>query len=255
MRERISDTSWEGVGKWYEGCVGKEGHYYHKQVIFPKLLPLLGLQEGNSLLDLACGEGIFSRVMPKGVSYQGIDLSPALVQAAKAKAKRGVKFTVGDICSPLPFPKDAFTHAVCILALQNVAHPEKTLEHAASLLVPGGTLVLVLNHPCFRIPRQSSWGVDEEKKIQYRRIDRYLSPLKIPIEMAPGKGKKSPSTWSFHHSLSDYSQMLKKGGFLIEEIEEWTSDKKSTGKNARMENRSRSEFPLFLTLKARKASR
>jgi len=36
-------------------------------------------------------------------------------------------------------------------------------------------------------------------------------------------------------------------------MEEWISDKKSTGAKARMENRSREEFPLFLALLAQKS--
>jgi hypothetical protein len=48
--------------------------------------------------------------------------------------------------------------------------------------------------------------------------------------------------------------MLKDAGFAIDVIEEWTSDKESEGRAARMENRSRSEFPLFLAIKAFKKS-
>jgi hypothetical protein len=37
-------------------------------------------------------------------------------------------------------------------------------------------MVLLLTHPCFRVPRQSGWGWDEQRKLQYRRVDRYLTP-------------------------------------------------------------------------------
>jgi hypothetical protein len=109
-----------------------------------------------------------------------------------------------------------------------------------------------MNHPCFRIPRQSSWKVDDEQKIQYRRIDRYTSPMKIPIQAHPSKGQSSATTWSFHHPLASYSQWLNETGFVIELIEEWHSNKVSTGKAAKMENRSREEIPLFLAIKAKK---
>ncbi|MFS8563077.1 MAG: hypothetical protein LVR00_01585 [Rhabdochlamydiaceae bacterium] len=124
------------------------------------------------------------------------------------------------------------------------------MKNAHLLLKPQGKLLIVLNHPCFRIPRQSSWGVDEPKKLQYRRIDRYLSPLKIPIQTHPGKQHDSQETWSFHHPLSDYTRWLQEAGFTIEIIEEWISDKTSTGGHAKMENRSRAEFPLFLAILA-----
>lgn len=77
-----------------------------------------------------------------------------------------------------------------------------------------------------------------------------MSPLKIPITMHPGQ-QQSALTWSFHHPISFYSQILFDHGFMIEKLEEWTSDKQSVGgKTATMENRGRSEFPLFMAIKA-----
>lgn len=245
-------TDWEGVEKWYGSLVGKEGHYYHKQVILPKLLPLLDLDANSKLLDLACGQGVLARHIPKEVTYLGIDLSPTLINQASHEKGKNHTFIKADICKPLPIKEKDFTHSSIILALQNVEHPEMALKNASSNLQKNGTLVIVLNHPCFRIPRQTHWEIDEEKKLQYRRVDRYLSPLKIPIQAHPGRKEASPTTWSFHRPLSYYSLALAKSGFVIELIEEWTSDKISTGKAAKMENRARAEFPLFLTLKCRK---
>ena len=46
--------------------------------------------------------------------------------------------------------------------------------------------------------------------------------------------------------------MLFDNGFCIENIEEWISDKKSTGSKAYIEDKARKEFPLFMTIVARK---
>jgi ubiquinone/menaquinone biosynthesis C-methylase UbiE len=208
--------------------------------------------DSPSLLDLACGQGILARHLPPHVAYCGIDLAPSLIHAAQKKKVDRHTFLVGDICKPLPIGKQLFTHATIVLALQNVAHPALALLQAAHHLKPGGILAIVLNHPCFRIPRQSSWGIDAPKKMQYRRVERYLSSLKIPIQMHPGKGKSSETTWSFHHSISDFSRFLADAGFAILLLEEWASDKMSVGKAAKMENRARAEFPLFLTFLAQK---
>jgi ubiquinone/menaquinone biosynthesis C-methylase UbiE len=176
-----------------------------------------------------------------------VDAAPSLIREAQGKSKHA--FRVGDVT--LPLNAGTFTHATIILALQNIAEPLAVFKNAAAHLETGGQLVIVLNHPCFRIPRQSSWGVDEPKKLQYRRVDRYLSPLKIPIQTHPGK-QASVETVSFHYPLSAYVQWLFEAGFTTELIEEWISDKRSTGANARMENRSREEFPLFLAIRSRK---
>jgi ubiquinone/menaquinone biosynthesis C-methylase UbiE len=248
-------TDWEDVGQWYDTQVGNLGHYYHRQVIFPKLLPLLSLETFDSpaLLDLGCGQGILARYLPIHVPYWGVDLAPSLITQAKKRASAQHQFYKGDICKPLHIDKQDFTHVTLVLALQNVAHPDKALANAAHHLQPGGILAIVLNHPCFRIPRQSSWGIDTNKKLQYRRIDTYLQPLKIPIHMHPGQ-KPAKTTWSFHHSLSDFSRFLADAGFAILLIEEWASDKISSGAAAKMENGARKEFPLFLTFLAQKIS-
>lgn len=239
-------TSWEDAADWYDKQVGSAGHYYHEHVIFSKLLKLLNLKKGDSLLDLACGQGVLARQLPNFVQYLGIDAAPSLINAAK-KYKTACKstFFIKDVTTNLNLDKK-FTHATIILALQNIEDPLKVFQNAHECLSPGGKLLIVLNHPCFRIPRQSSWGVDAQKKLQYRRIDRYYSPLKIPIQTHPGKD--ASQTYSFHHPLSFYSAALNTAGFSITLIEEWCSDKTSTGSMARMENRSREEFPLFLTL-------
>ena len=213
MREKKKSTSWEGVSSWYDGAVGKTGHYYHEKIILPKILSLLGIKKDSvgSLLDLACGQGILSRHLKK-----------------------------------------TFQFCTIILAIQNLESPLGALKNAFEHLDHGGKLLIVMNHPCFRIPRQSSWGFDMEKKVQYRRIDKYFSSFEVPISSHPSKGSASQETVSFHHPLSQWALWLKEAGFVIEGIEEWCSDKKSEGGRAKMEDIGRKEFPLFMTFIAKK---
>lgn len=245
-------TSWQPVASWYNKLVSDKGHYYHEHVVLPNTLKLLNLDVSSRLLDVACGQGILGKSIAPEVSYTGFDIAPTLVEFAK-KSDTSEKHTylVGDATKPLPVGKWTYTHAAIILALQNIEHAGAVIENCAKHLLPNGKLVIVLNHPAFRIPRQSSWGIDEENKLQYRRINRYMSSLKIPIDMHPGS-VDGETTWSFHQPISYYISLLAKNGFVIDALEEWTSDKKSQGKASKMENRARVEFPLFLALRARK---
>lgn len=254
MKKKPLETTWQGVEKWYDASVGEKGHYYHQKVIFPNLLKLLPLKQCRSLLDLGCGQGVFARHLPPDVSYLGVDISPGLIKAAKRLNKNEqAHFQVADLTKGTTLNQEGFDAAVSILALQNMEKPDKAIKNAAKYLNDRGYFAIVLNHPCFRIPRQTFWQVDEGKKIQYRRIDRYLSPLKIPIQMHPGKQEASDvETWSFHHPLSTYVNWLKEAGFAVTDMGEWCSDKTSVGGAAKMENRARQEFPLFLAILARK---
>ena len=253
--KKTSRTSWQPVGKWYNEKVGEEGHYYHQTVILPKVLQLFDFPKDRacSLVDFACGQGVLSRHLPSHVTYTGIDASASLIAAAKRyDSKPSHTFIQADITQKLPLGPRLFSHASIILAIQNIDSPLAFFENAFAHLEKGAPLIIVMNHPCFRIPRQSSWKTDTENKIQYRRIDRYMSSMNIPIQAHPSQGKDSSQTWSFHHPLSFYSQALKKAGFVIELIDEWCSNKRSEGSAAKMENRSREEIPLFMAILARK---
>lgn len=247
-------TSWEKVGQWYGDLVGDQGHYYHRQVILPRLLPLLELEHYSTphLLDIACGQGVLARCLPPHVAYTGVDASPALIKKAKQLAPTvDHRFITADVTRRGGLPKGPFSHAVILLAIQNIATPAPLLRQVSRILEPQGSLIIICNHPCFRIPRHSSWGVDRERRIQYRRLDRYLSSLHIPIQAHPSRGEESAATDSFHHPLSDYFEWLYGAGFAVDCLEEWCSDKQSEGGCAQMENRARQEFPLFLALRAK----
>ena len=252
-KHMTKSTSWQPVAKWYNKLVGDKGQYYHQHVVIPGVLKLLSLDNNSRLLDIACGQGILGRSIPKEVAYTGIDVATALIHEAQKLDKNPKHvYRSGDVSKPQSFGDDKFTHAAIILAIQNIEDIETTLTNIAKSLQTGGMCVMVLNHPAFRIPRQSSWGIDEANKLQYRKINRYLSPLKIPITMNPGLST-SASTWSFHQPISHYVSCLVSHGFMIDALEEWASDKESqAGKTSKMENHARAEIPLFMAIRAKK---
>lgn len=252
-RPQSKNTSWEPVHRWYNKTVGTDGSFYHKEVVLPNTLRLLDIKAEDNILDLACGQGILERKLPKTVTYVGLDLSPGLIDQAQKQTKTtSHTFRLQDVSKPFNLKNQNFSKATIILGLQNLENPQALFDNAAKHLKKGGQFLIVINHPYFRIPRQSSWFVDPKNKLQSRLVSHYLSPLKIPINMNPSRGSSGKLTWSFHFSLQDYSSYLKKSGFQIETIEEWTSPKESQGKYKKMENHSRNEFPLFMAIVARK---
>jgi ubiquinone/menaquinone biosynthesis C-methylase UbiE len=244
-------TDWDSPDRWYDKLVGEKGHHYYQAVIFPKLFKLLESETIDSWLDLGCGNGVLARHLPSSVEYIGIDAAKDLLVQAERGSPKTARFIHADAAKKLPLEKMDFSHASFILSLQNMEDGSKAISLASKHLKIGGKLVLVLNHPSFRIPRQSEWGYDEKTKIQYRRVNAYMSSFKIPISMQPGK-KTNFTTYSFHNPLSTYTHWLKAASLHILSIEEWCSDKKSEGSRSKAEDRARLEFPLFLALFAEK---
>lgn len=245
------DTSWGDVAEWYQEHLEGDDTY-HAKVIAPNLMRIVAPARGMAILDLACGQGYFSRMFrATGADVVGADLGKQLIDIAK-KQSGDIEYHVAD-AKDLSFAASAsFEAVVCVLALQNMEKLEPVFKECARVLRPSGRLIFVLNHPGFRVPKRSSWGWDDEAKIQYRRMDGYLSQSRSEIDMAPGKGT-GESTVSFHRSLQDHMKALASAGFAITRLEEWISHKKSEkGPRGDAEDTARKEFPLFLAVECRK---
>ncbi len=249
-------SSWENVSGWYKDYMGKEGGDYQRDVIFPGALRLLSPAADGTYLDLACGQGAFAKKLAETRMRKifGFDASPSLIEAAKTNAPKNAKFLVADATRfAKHYPPSSFDGIVCNLGIQNIDPLRPVFADASTVLKPGGVLVLTMNHPAFRQPRQSGWGWDEERKLQYRRVDKYLGSYEMPILAHPGSAPRV-KTYSYHRPLSVYVTELTKRGFVIDALEEWVSNKVSdSGPKARAENVARKEIPLFLAIRAVKS--
>lgn len=229
------------------------GSEYHREIIIPGVLKLLSPKKGERILDLGCGQGVLSRELAKtGASVLGIDLSKKLIRMAEDRSKgvKEVSFKVLDAAALKGIEDRTFDSLVSVLAIQNMDRLDQIAEESSRVLKLGGQLLWVLNHPCFRVPRQSGWGFDEARKLQYRRVDRYMSEMKIPIQMHPG-AHPDIHTWTFHRPLSVYFQALSSRGLFVSRLEEWVSNRESApGKKSSAENSARKEIPLFLAISA-----
>ncbi|MBI5456941.1 methyltransferase domain-containing protein [Candidatus Kaiserbacteria bacterium] len=260
MRQRITkpfkrkkqNTTWGHVADWYHQHVTENEDTYHEKVIKPNLMEVLGDLKGKHVLDVACGQGIFSREMhARGAQVTGIDIAPELIEIAKKAGPADISYRVAP-ADRIALPDTSFDVAICVLALQNIKNLSGTIAQIASLLKKGGEFVIVLNHPGFRIPRRSQWGYDPDTKVQFRRLDGYLSESAHRIEMHPGS-ERHITTITYHRPLQSYVSALANHGFSVTGLEEWISHKESEkGPKSEAENRARKEFPLFLMLRAQK---
>lgn len=251
MHARVRDTSWGNVADWYREFIGGDPDSYQRKVILPNVLRRMDIRRGERILDLACGEGFFSRAFEKlGARVTGVDIAKELVEIAKRESPKTIAFHVAPADSLGFLREGSFDAAVIVLGVQNIEHVYGVLGECARVLKPGGKLSLVMNHPAFRVPKESSWGWDSDKKTQYRRIDSYLSESRVKIQMHPG-GKPEEVTFTFHRPLQFYFKALAKAGFAVTGFEEWISHKKSEpGPRAKSEDRARKEIPLFLFVEA-----
>jgi ubiquinone/menaquinone biosynthesis C-methylase UbiE len=244
------------VAEWYDELVGTEGSEYQQQVVHPGALRLLHAEAGEAVLDIACGQGVFCRILHGlRVRVTGVDAARELIKRARQRGPEEIQYQVADARDLSTLAEGQFDATACILAIQNINPIGPVFEGARRALKPGGRLVLVMMHPCFRGAKETSWGWDEGQKVQYRRVDRYMLPRKAPIITNPGKDPDR-YTWTFHKPLEAYIKALGRAGLLVDTLEEWTSHKiTQAGPRAAAENLARKEIPMFMALRAIKVER
>lgn len=249
---RGKPSGWDAVAAWYDGWVGKGGSHHHRKLAIPALLKLLDPQPGEQILDIGAGQGVLAPdIAGAGADYTGIDVSSRLLDSARQHHGEQGRFLEVDAAR---LHQHSFMHAdqfdgvVFLLSIQDMDPLEDVLREAAWVLKPGGRAVILMTHPAFRVPRQSGWGYDEDRKLQYRRVDRYLTPLPVPM-----KQHQSGVTISFHRPISDYINTLAAVGLLTDRMEEIPVGEDALKKNrTRAEKLADAEIPLFLALRARK---
>lgn len=251
-KAKAKTTSWGGVAHWYDTLLAGDDTY-QARVILPNILRAMAIKKRERVLDLACGQGFFTRAFfQEGADATGVDLGKQLILIAKKESPKEIKYFPHSAEDLSLFEDNSFDKIAIVLAIQNIEVPHKVFKECARVLVPGGKLFVVLNHPAFRVPKASAWGYDPETKTQYRRVDSYMSESKVEIEMNPSK-RDSKTTLSFHRPLQYYFKSLANNGFAVARLEEWLSHRESeNGPRKKAEDKARKEIPLFLFLETMK---
>ena len=87
-----------------------------------QFLQIVGEVSGLTVLDAGCGEGYLSRIlMHCGAYVTGIDISPRLLEMARAKDPAGnITYQVADLSQPLTAYQDHFDLIASFFVLNDV---------------------------------------------------------------------------------------------------------------------------------------
>jgi len=113
---------------------------------------LLELRGDETVLDVACGTGhasvALARLLPRG-RVTGVDFSAGMLDQARKKTTAlglsNVEFIERDMTA-LGFPSATFDVAVCAFGLFFVEDMRTQLAHIASVVKPGGTVMVTSYH-------------------------------------------------------------------------------------------------------------
>ena len=221
--------------------------------MLPVALELLDPHEGEEILDVGAGQGVLApAVVRSGARYTGVDASPRLIDAARRRHGPAGRFVVGDarrLSAVKELHPGGYDAAALVLSIQDMDPLEPVFESLDWALLPESRVVIVMTHPAFRQPRHSGWGFDEGRKLTYRRVDAYLTPMAVPMKSVGGIAP----TRSFHRPLSAYVNGLAAFGFAVDALRE-PGDLPEGERPGRRPTRGAAdaEIPLFLALRARR---
>lgn len=177
---------WEANAKFWDGYF-KEGNEFHDRLVRPAAELLLRLSPGEHVLDIACGNGAFSRQMAnRGVRVTAFDFSQSFIDCARARSAshagrieyRTLDATNADDLASLGTA--TYDAAVCNMALMDMSDIDPLAESIRRLLKTGGRFVFTIMHPCFNHAGSHLFVEEEPNEDGFRvvagvRITRYMS--------------------------------------------------------------------------------
>ena len=220
--------AWEKNGRWWSDRFG-EGNGFHLQLVAPPVERLLNIQPDEHILDIACGNGAFSRRMVDlGAHVVGIDFSTSFIACAKERSsayQERIDYHVMDATDTdqlMSLGRGGFSAAVANMALMDMSDIRPLAECLPQLLEPGGRFVFSIMHPCFNNPdtRLAMEEEDRDGQIVTTRsikIGRYLTPFSSQgVGMV---GQPFPQTY-FHRPLQELLKPFHSQGMMLSGLEE-----------------------------------
>lgn len=122
----------------------KGGVYKMCKKDYPDVLAELEKEPFTDLLDCGCGPAPMLTLLHEKYPekhYTGIDLTPKMIEVAKAKNMEGVELVVGD-CENLPFAPESFDVVICCESFHHYPNVQDFFDSVYRVLRPGGRLIL-----------------------------------------------------------------------------------------------------------------
>jgi 2-polyprenyl-3-methyl-5-hydroxy-6-metoxy-1,4-benzoquinol methylase len=223
-----SQRIWNGNARWWDARMG-EGNDWHTRLIAPTVNRLLDLRSGESVADLACGNGLLARDMARqGVRVLACDFSAEFLDCARTRSSEyadRIEYRLMDLSDPQQLAAlgtAQFDAAVCNMAIMDMAAITPLLAAVRRAVRAGGRFVFSILHPCFNTNGTRLIAeCDDVLGVHYAvRVDRYLG---LEPESGIGiLGQPAPHYY-FHRPLSVLLAACFAAGFVVDGFEEPSS--------------------------------
>ncbi len=223
LNDEVRDI-WNANADFWDGRMG-EGNAFHKTLIEPTQLRLLDVKPGQRILDVACGNGQFSRKMASlGAVITGIDFSVRMIEIAKSKPSKNVEYLVVDASNQADLAKlsHEFDSVVCTMAMMDMEKIDPLIAYTPRLLKKNGIFVFSVLHPCFHSGEH--WIGQEQDDLQGELRDKYFVKVSDYLVESRLTGiamvGQPRAQYYFHRPLSSIFGSFFRAGFVLDGFEE-----------------------------------
>ncbi len=181
------------------------------------------LKDGDSILDIACGNGYFLKrihdIFQNNIANFALDISSEVINVAKVSFP-AANYVIST-AETMPFQDNQFDYIQIIGALANVINPVSVIADAVRVLKPGGILYIVV-HKYAVDPLIFPTLYQTLYQMAKYRFNRLFNKL---CNKKEGKGsvnysfKLSDFRGKIFHSLKKNNMFLLEKGFLVGHIE------------------------------------
>jgi 2-polyprenyl-3-methyl-5-hydroxy-6-metoxy-1,4-benzoquinol methylase len=184
---------WDQNATFWDDNMRDDGNDFQRILVGPASERLLDLQPGETVLEIACGNGVFSRRMAQlGVHVIATDFSAQLLERARARTSEHtdrIQYRLVDATREdqiVTLGQQHFDAAVCNMAIMDMAEIDPLMRGIRQVVKPGGRFVFSLCHPCFNHTGMVLCA--EEATINGELITTYSIKVTKYLHASPQKG-------------------------------------------------------------------
>ena len=197
-------TTWEMNADFWDKKMGDESNVFHREIVRPNTELLLEIKPNDYVLDIACGNGNFSkRLAEQGARVVAFDFSEKMINNARQRQSKHLANIDFRTCDATDYEqimslrgKVQFDKAVANMAVMDISFISPLFKAVHELLKDRGIFVFSTHHPCF-----------------IRPDDRYTTAFSYKGEAIIGQPLQQNY---YHRSLQELFSCCFNAGFMID---------------------------------------